>query len=65
MYWEGAGAHSINRSLAHFTDGKACQGWTRNLIVIKSSPVHDIWQDAELEVDLPILKRYLSWFPGD
>ena len=65
MHWEGAGIQSFNSSLAHLTDGQAPQGWTRNLIVIKSSPVHDIWQDAELEADLPILKRYLSWFPGD
>jgi len=65
MYWEGAGIQSFNTSLANLTNGQARQGWTRNLIVIKSSPVFDIWQDAELEVDLPILKRYLSWFPGD
>jgi hypothetical protein len=55
----------MNLALAHLTDGKAPQGWTRNLIVMKSSPIYDVWQDAELEADLPILKPYLSWFPGD
>jgi hypothetical protein len=65
MYWEGAGGHGVNRCLAHFTNGRARQGWTRNLFVIKSSSDLDIWKDAELEVDLPFLKRYLSWFPGD
>jgi hypothetical protein len=63
MYWEGGG-NCVNLSLFLFTEGKADQGLTGNVIVIKSSPVLDIWQDADLEVDLPILKRYLSWFPG-
>jgi hypothetical protein len=58
---EAAGRHHMNLSLAHLTDGSACQGWTRNFIVFKSSPIYDIWQDADLDADLPILKRYLSW----
>jgi len=55
----------MNLSLAHLTDGKARQGWTRNFVVLKSSPVHDIWQDADLEADLPILKQYLSWMDSE
>ena len=31
--------------------------------MIKSFHVLDVWQDADLEVDPPILKRYLSKFP--
>lgn len=64
MYWAGNGSH-VNTSLFVFTDGKADQGLTGNVVVIKSSPVYDVWQDSDLEVDLPILKRYLSWFPGE
>jgi len=61
MYSEAGGRNHVNLSLAHLTDGRARQGWTRNFVVFKSSPVHDIWQDADLEADLQILKRYLSW----
>jgi len=61
MYSEAGGKNHMNLSLAHLTNVKARQGWMRNFIVFKSSPVYDIWQDADLEADLPILKRYLWW----
>jgi hypothetical protein len=47
-----------------FTEGRTAQGLAGNIVVITSSPIYDVWQDANLEVDLPIVKPYLSWFPG-
>lgn len=62
MYWTAIG--TVNQSLMTFTEGRLDPGLTHNLVVFKMSPIFDIWQDADLEADLPILKQYLSWFPG-
>lgn len=62
MYWTAIG--TVNQSLMTFTEGRLDPGLTHNLVVFKMSPIFYIWQDADLEADLPILKQYLSWFPG-
>jgi hypothetical protein len=63
MYWTAGGLRT-NGSLFLLTQGQVDQGMTGNVVVLKMSSVWDVWQDADLEVDLPILQRYLSWFPG-
>jgi len=61
MYWM-AGGSAVNASLFLLTEGQLDRGLTGNVVVLKMSPVWDVWQDADLEADLPILKRYLTWF---
>lgn len=63
MYWM-AGGTGVNLSLFLLTKGQIDHGLTGNVVVMKMSSVWDIWQDADLEADLPILLRYISWFPG-
>jgi hypothetical protein len=64
MYWGGGTV--VNPTLAQFTEGRADPGMTGNIVVLKMDhEVFDTWQDANLEIDLPLLKKYLSWFPGN